>query len=157
MELPTLKLLVLCKLIGELADDVPSQLWGPLVKELCWTTCVLSDPVRDSVRKFLFSDLLFKIATASWRDLLKGWHNKALYSTRALCYLYWRQDVSKEQPWGLVFKDVVSRERGRDRASWKISHFVAIQECAFFANWEYVCRLLCCYVMSVAYIFWHLG
>lgn len=113
-------------------------------------------PVSDSVMKFLVSDL-FKIATAPWHDLLKGWHNKAVCSKRALCYLCWRQDVSEEQPWGVVFKDVVSWEHGRDQASWKVSHFVTITECAFFANWEYICCLLCCYVMSVAYIFWHWG
>lgn len=138
-------------------DGVPSQLWEPLVKELCWTTLCSQIPVRDSVMKFLFSDLLFKIATAPWHDLLKGWHNKAVCSKRALCYLCWRQDVSEKQPWGLVFKGVVSWEHGRGQASWKVSHFVAITECAFFANWEYICCLLCCYVMSVAYIFWHLG
>lgn len=114
-------------------------------------------PASDSVMKFLFSDLLFKIATAPWHDLLKGCHNKAVCSKRALCYLCWRQDVSEEQPWGVVFKDVVSWEHGRDQASWKVSHFVTKTECAFFANWEYICCLLCCYVMSVAYIFWHWG
>lgn len=95
-------------------------------------SCALTS-LSGTVMKFLFSDL-FKITTAPWHDLLKGWHNKAVCSKRALCYLYWRQDVSEEQPWGLVFKDVVSWEHGRDQAPWKVSHFVVITECTFFAN-----------------------